>query len=348
MILSVFSFIIALIILLKGADFLVESAVKIAKYFNISEFLIGITIVSIGTSLPEITANLIASIQGNTGFIVGNVFGSNLANIGLILGLSAIIHPIIVDKKIMKLEHMFFHKDTIILFGVSMLVLFVLSDGIIDIKDSFILLMSFFAYLLYVITEKLPQKKIFQELNIIHFLEIRKLKEPKIPISEQIPKPEYKNRNKFLLKQITLFLFGLVLIAYSADIVVNSATTIATKMNIPLSIIAISIVSIGTTLPELFVSITSVRKKKTGLLIGNIIGSNIVNMLLILGLTSVISPIKIATNLIAFPVIANIIITIILILAVKNKWEITRKEGAIMLCFYIFSIITAFSLGISP
>lgn len=332
-------FIAGMILLLKGSDLFVEASIKIAKYFKVSEFIIGLTIVSIGTTLPELASSIIAAFSQNGSFIFGTVFGGNLANIGLILGLCALIGTITVKKEFVKIEQTFFHKDAIILFVTSLLVLILTADGIIDLKDSLILLTAFFANVLFIISEKFPKINILSDLNIIEFLEARKRS------VKNVDELKKKEGHKFLFKQLSYFTAGLIIIIFSANLVVQTTSNIATILLIPTSLIAITLVAFGTSLPEFFVAITSVRKKKSELMMGNIIGSCTSRLLLVLGSTAAVSPIIFSVDLLALPIIANLVMVTAMLFFIRKKWGITKLEGFILFTLYIFFLINIFIQG---
>ena len=257
--------------LIKGADYFVDGASGIAKFFKIPSILIGLTIVAFGTSAPEAAVSISAAMKGNNGIAFGNVIGSNIFNISVILGITALILPLDVNKQTMRKE-----IPLTLLAGVALLVLSadVFLKGSqsmwLDRGDGAILILFFIVFVYYIIEAGLNSKDTHENYM-----------------------PENEDETPKLGLNLIYTLGGLAAILVGGNWVVNSSIDIATSFGISQTIIGLTIVAVGTSLPELITSITAARKKNTDIAIGNIVGSNIFNIFFILGASALISPISV-------------------------------------------------------
>ncbi len=313
--------------LIFGAKWLVEGAAAIAHRKNISNLVIGLTIVAFGTSAPELVVNLISAVQGNSGFSFGNVVGSNIVNILVILGISAMIFPVAVKSSTIWIE--------IPLCLLSALVLIVLANdtvlddspqSIINRTDGLILLMFFFVFMYYSFFAM--KKK--DEASVINVKELS------------------------MGKSVFLVITGMLLLTGGGQMIVHYAEKFGMDFGIPDRIMGLTVLSLGTSLPELSTSVIAAIKKNSDISIGNIIGSNIFNTFLILGLSSTINPIPVssepssltslmsATNL---DMMVNLIATVLVFIFVftRKGRKIDRLEGAFMVLLYavyMFFVLT--------
>ncbi|MBX2962333.1 MAG: calcium/sodium antiporter [Cyclobacteriaceae bacterium] len=310
MILAVVLLLIGFVILVKGADFLVEGASSLAKKFNISNLAIGLTVVAFGTSMPEMVVNIIASLNGESDAAFGNVIGSNNFNLLLILGVSGTIFPLVVQRKTVKYE--------VPLSLVAVLLLYLLvNDGQLRNKDenvlsridAGILLLLFAAFLFYIY--RTMKSTIDQEEN-----EAVKIFPP--------------------WKSIGLFALGLVMLVGGGKLVVDKAVEIADYFGLSKKLIGLTILAAGTSLPELATSAVAAIRKNTDIAIGNVVGSNIFNICLVLGVSGSISPIPFNTA-INFDIyvlgIATVLIMIFMFTLSVRKLD--RWEAVILLVGYI-------------
>lgn len=303
-------------LLIFGADALVNGASGIAKKFNIPEILIGLTIVALGTSLPELVVTIISATSGNTDILVGNVIGSNICNLLLILGAVTILKPLKFEKSTVKFNLPLLIGLTVLvlLFGVGLFtnnkLVFVRTHGII-------LLAIAFGYFVFPIVKHLKSK---ESSNI-----------------ESTKNPE----NKTLFMCILYIIFGGLALKYGGDFVVNSSTTIATILNIPERVISLTIVALGTSLPELVTSVVAIIKQNDDLAEGNIIGSCIINFCLILGLGATICNVSLTMGYIEDLIWLLSSCIIIWLYSLCNKDNVlTRFNGFILLSIYlIYSVI---------
>ena len=282
-------------LLLYSADIFVDGASDTAKYFNIPSLLIGIVIIGFGTSMPELVVSFISGIERTPGIAIGNAYGSNIANIALILGTTALISPVIVNKSILK-------KELPILTFVTLVSLFLILDKNISRVDSIILLFLFLGFMSYLIFDGLKASK-----NIKENESLKKEKE-----------------NISILKAILFVLIGLVLLVVSSKILVWGAVKIAASLGVSELVIGLTVVAVGTSLPELASSIVSARKNEHDLTFGNIIGSNIFNTLACVGIAGSIMPFSISKDIIFRDMGVLIFLTLILFLMgynFKNKQE---------------------------
>ena len=297
-------FIIGLIILYLGGEGLVRGSSRLARAMGISPVLIGLTIVAFGTSAPELVVSIIAAFKGSNDLIMGNILGSNIANIGLILGISALIYPIRIKLTLVKVELPFMILISILLLLLSQNLIIEHFEGAI----LFILLISMIIYSCYdAFKEPKEIEKEFSELV-------------------QVDRSYYKN--------ILYIVFGVIGLSIGAKLLVDSAISIAQSLGVSQALIGITAVAIGTSLPELTTSVIAALKRESGIIIGNIIGSNIFNIG-ILGIISVLKPIEMKQHLLQFEFCIMILISIILLPIMKTGFKIAKTEGLLLLLFYL-------------
>ena len=301
-----------LIILMLSSDWLVQSSVKIAIFFKLTPLFIGLVIVAFGTSAPEAGVGIMAAIKNQKGIALGNIIGSNIANIGLILGLCSMVSPLKVDKKIFKSE--------LLMMSLSFVLLFVLCwDLCISRIDGLILVTCFIVFCLI---SYLKAKKTF-DLSEIKEFKFYKIFE--------------KTKSKILVVGILLLsLFGVVL---GADLMVRGGIKLAEIFKVSPWIIGITVFAIGTSLPELFASVTASLKNLHSISIGNILGSNIFNILFVLGIVSLIRPIPLDISVLKFELPVMCIFGLILFTVMRTGYRITRSEGLLMFLGYLSFIL---------
>lgn len=281
----------------KGADWFVEGAANIAAKFGISQLVIGLTIVAMGTSAPEAAVSIAASLKGSADITIGNIVGSNILNILVILGLSAVITPLILARSTARIEAPF-------VVAVTGLLLYQGRDGVISFADGLVLIGVFALYLAYLYKMAMSGGS---EENPLDVMSIGKC--------------------------IVYTLGGLVVIIAGSEVTVNAATAIAVYVGLSERIIGLTIVALGTSLPELFTSVTAARMGNSGIAIGNIIGSNVFNILFVVGLSSLIVDIPFAEAF-TFDTYVAIGAAVLLWLCVLPKERLARWSGALMLCCY--------------
>lgn len=302
--------VLGFVMLVKGADLFVDGASGIATKFGIPQIVIGLTIVAMGTSAPEAAVSITAAFAGNADITIGNIVGSNILNILIILGISALVYPLAIQKSTLIIDIPVVLLATVILFLLGF-------DSKISRIDGIIMLVVFAAYLFYLFT--VAKKEASQ----------KKLSET----TEHIRSEENVTKEMSLLKALIFTVIGLVLIVGGSKFVVNSATAIAKALGLSQRFIGLTIVALGTSLPELFTSVTAALKKNSDIAIGNIVGSNIFNILFIVGLSGLIIPVPFATDF-RFDTIISGVAAILLLLFCLPKKKLPRFAGAIMLICY--------------
>jgi len=305
--------ILGIVILVFGATWLVEGASSIAKSFGISALTIGLTVVAFGTSAPELSVNIISALEKNSDIALGNVLGSNIFNTFIILGLAAIIKPIGVQNSTVKVEIPFFL--------LSALVLWVLSNGtLLDSTNSNIISRSSGLVLLILFC-------VFMYYNFL--------------VGKEDPANTSPNiHTRPLWLSVLMVVGGLAFLVGGGKLIVLGAVNLATKLGVSQSIIGLTIVAAGTSLPELATSVVAAYRNKPDIAIGNVVGSNIFNILLILGLTATINPIKLyqGANIdLALNVIAAILMLIFAISGPGRKFD--RREGLLFVLIYLSFLI---------
>lgn len=288
-------------LLAKGADCFVDGSANIAKKLKIPQLVIGLTIVAMGTSAPEAAVSISAAIKGNAEITIGNVVGSNILNILIILGISAVITSLVVSKDTIVIDIPVMIVSTILLFIMGF-------DGTIYWYEGLIILVIFSSYLFFLFYNAKKNKK------------------------EEVENEEEKKEFS-LPKAIIFAVLGLAMIIIGSNVSVDSATVIAKEFGVSDHFIGLTIVALGTSLPELFTSVSAAMKKNADIAIGNIVGSNIFNILFIVGLTSVIVPVPFADIFRVDIIIALLAAVILLVCVIKTK-KLQRWAGVIMLVSY--------------
>lgn len=320
MIINILMIVIGFVLLIKGADFLVDGASGIAKKFHIPEIIIGLTIVSIGTSMPELFVSITSALNGYEDMAMGNVIGSNLCNLLLILGLSAAITPVIFKKETKFIEIPMCLGVTIIF-----TILCNIGNGISRI-DATILLTLFLAFIIYTII-------------------MAKKGEAFDGIDEENRSEEENEKTRKTIINIIYVILGIVALKFGGDFVVEHSEKIARMFNISEKIISLTIIAIGTSLPELVTSVTAAIKHNSDIAIGNIIGSNIFNILLIIGASAMIAPIQYNPT---YNLQMGILIVSTIVLCIfpytDRKDEMTRSNGITYLMLYALYMAMLFAI----
>ena len=299
---------IGFLLLIKGADYLIEGAVAIAKRFGLSELLIGLTIVAFGTSAPELAVSFQAALKGS-GIALGNVLGSNIANIALILGAAALISPLKVSNSTMYYEIPF-----IIIISAASGAMFFGRNFTLGRSDGIVLLAFFVIFMMYIFSMARQDRAISQAVQI-------KEKKDTIIFGRDIK-----------LAWIAT-IGGLVSVIIGGDLVVDAGSHIARSFGVSDMLIGVTIVAIGTSLPELVTSITAGRKGRNDLAVGNVIGSNIFNTLFILGASALASPLK-ADRPFMMDIAFNVGLSIALPLLIMKRRVLSKFSGLLLVALY--------------
>lgn len=313
MVIQILLLVVGFALLVKGADWFVDGAAGIATKFGIPQLVIGLTIVAMGTSAPEAAVSITAAFAGNAEITIGNIVGSNVLNILIILGITALVYPVAVQKSSLVIDIPVVLLATAILFALGY-------DGNISRVDGIIMLVVFAAYLFYLFWDaKRPKKLAAGEVATEQ--------------NEQTEGAEPEAKSLSLPKALLFTVLGLVLIVLGSNFVVDSATIIATALGLSQRFIGLTIVALGTSLPELFTSVTAAMKKNSDIAVGNIVGSNIFNILFIVGLSGLIIPVPFDPAF-RFDTLASGAAAILLLLFSLPKKRLSRVAGVLFLLFY--------------
>ncbi len=311
-------FILGIFLLVKGSDLFVVSASRLAKVLGVSELVIGLTVVAIGTSLPELASSLMASFYGNSGLVVGNIIGSNIANLALILGVAGFFHTLRIEKRL-------FERECYILIGVTLLFYILMMDFIISFADAILLVFLFFAYMFFMFKFRAQFHEIFKvNLYIEHLASFRKFL--------YLLKDNFK---KILVGETLVLIVSLAGLLVGAYFVVDSATNLAKAFSLSDTFIGLTLVALGTSLPELAVALVSLSKGFHNMLIGNIVGSNIFNILLVGGFASLIRPIAIDEFILAVLGPFLIAVSAVFLLFAWSDLQIKKTEGIVLFILYL-------------
>lgn len=305
--------VLGLIILVWSADIFVDGAAALARSLGMPSLLIGMVVIGFGTSAPELTVSALSALQGNPGIALGNAYGSNITNIGLILGVVALIQPIVVRSQVVR-------KELPILFLVTLLVIFQIADGELSRIDSIVQLVVLFLVMGWMIYQSINKNADVLSAEVDEELDDM----DELPMSRE--------------KSLFWLISGLVLLVVSSRMLVWGAVSIAHDLGVSDLIIGLTIVAIGTSLPELASSIVAARKGEDDLALGNVIGSNLFNTLAVVGLAGVISPMQIPAEIISrdWPLMALLTLSLFALGYSKSgSGQISRIEGAGLLFVYI-------------
>lgn len=297
-------FILGFVLLVGGANLLVEGASSLARLLGVSPLIVGLTVVAFGTSAPELAVSVQSSLQGQTDLAIGNVVGSNILNILLVLGVAAIITPISVHERVVKLE-------VPIMIAVSVLLLVLSFDGMLSRLDGALLFSGILLYILFTIKTQ-----------------------HKVEVSES----EQESSSGFvgIILQLLFIIIGLGLLVLGSQWLVNGAVVIAELFGLSKLVIGLTIISIGTSLPELATVVVASLKKQEDLVVGNVVGSNLFNILLVLGATSLVAPNGIVVSETAIGFDMPIMIAVaFLCLPILFNGKIQRWEGGLFLGLYV-------------
>lgn len=293
--------VIGFVLLMKGADWFVEGASRIADKFGIPQLVIGLTIVALGTSLPEAAVSVTSALKGSAGITIGNVVGSNIMNVLLILGLTAVIRAISVQESTVKYEIPF------VIVVTALLAVMGLADNSVSRLEGVILWGFMLLYLLYLL--KMAKGGQAQE------------------------EPAEADRKDSVLKMAAMVVVGAVMIVFGSDVTVDAATELAIIFGMDDRVIGLTIVAFGTSLPELVTSVTAALKGKADIAVGNIVGSNIFNILFVVGTSALIIPVEYKAEFLVDSVTA-VAAVVLLLACVARKKKLGRSGGMVMLAGY--------------
>ncbi|MDO5360352.1 MAG: calcium/sodium antiporter [Jeotgalicoccus sp.] len=308
--------IIGFVLLIKGAGYFVDGASAIAGKLHISPLIVGLTIVSLGTSAPEAVVSIIASLEDNGDMVIGNIVGSNIINISLMLGVTVLVSPFVIERETQTREIPYsLIAAVLLLVFMSDQFLFSADSNIVGRIDGIILLAGIVLFLYYT------------------FIKARRTRE-----ATQDSEAKKAGNDSSWFKNIALFVIGLAGIIFGGDLVVDSASSIALSLGMSQALVGLTIVAIGTSLPELTTSVAAARKGEAEMAFGNLIGSNIFNIFFVLGLSAVISPLSVGGSLFTDAWIL-IIITVVLMILALWKGKLPRTSGGILALLYVIYLV---------
>ena len=306
---DVFFLLLSIVVIVKGSDMLVDGCVNLAKFLRVPTLVIGLTVVAIATGVPEIAISITSSIKGSNGLLLGNLLGSNMFNILFILGLIALIKPLLVKREIIIKNYLFALLSCFVLFVISYDVYFGDEAYNVITRSEGILLLCFAGIFLY--------------STILGVMDENRLKIEK---------------GKFTAKDAVCILIGILMVAISAEVIVNTSINISKWFGISENLIGLTVIAVGTNLPELVTSVVAVRKGEIDMAIGNLVGTNIYNIFLILGIAATINPIAISPSSF-MDIIILAITSIIVYIFIQHKKDISKMEGILMIGLYIVYIV---------
>jgi len=323
MFLSTILFILGFIFLIKGADILIDGSSSIAKKFGVSSFFIGLTIVAFGTSAPELVVSLLASVKGNTGIALGNIFGSNISNTLLILGISAIICPLVIKKATVNKEIPF---SLLAVLAVGILVNDFMIDGDLSSGstriDGLILILFFSIFVYYTFGITKAKESVFEKA------------------AEKIGELRSGTKEHSGLVSALMIIFGLACLAIGGEWIVNGAMEFVGYFGLSEAFVGLTIVALGTSLPELAASVAAVRKGNSDIAVGNIVGSNIFNLLWVLGLSSIIGTIGYNPALnIDLLILAGITLLLLFLIYIGKRNILGKLEGVALVGLYVIYLV---------
>lgn len=306
-----------LVVLLGGGEAVVKGSVCAASRLGVSPLLIGLTVVGFGTSLPELVASLEAALIGAPGIALGNVVGSNIANILLILGISAVILPLATTRDA-------FRRDGTVLVSTSLLLLLVVLSGSLRPWIGVVFLLLLGAYTSYAYFDERRSRGAAANSGG----------------SEPV---EVAPRNMSLRVGLLLVAGGIAGVVLGATLLVSSAVAIADSLGVSETVIGLTVVAVGTSLPELAVSIMAVFRRQGDVAFGNVVGSNIFNILGIMGVTAMVAPIAVPSQIIRFDIWVMLATVVLLVVFAVTGWRVSRVEGAVLLAAYAAYLVAQFS-----
>lgn len=332
---------LGLFLLIKGSDIFVDAGTVIGKMFKMTEVLIGLTIACVGTGLPELILSINGSVNGTSNLVIGNIVGSNIFNMCIILGLVCVLHPLkLLRQTIRKDMHMS------LLSSIALFVLLLdntqnsLAKNMISLTDGIILLLLFAVFIYYTFYEITEYLRDRREKKYLEQKENANNKENRNISQESEKKQIYTTKDmQKLFKNIAIGLVGIAMVHVGAEITVDSTVKIAKFFNVSQTFISIVIIAVGTSLPELTTSYAALKKNRVNIAIGNLIGSNMFNTLCVLGISSLINPLALEGNYLLIDCAVFMLVCLVMVLFTKRKPEISKIEGFSLISIYILYIV---------
>ena len=300
---------LGLLVLIKASDYFTASAEKIGRFFGIPSFIIGTTIVAFGTSLPELFTSLVAVFRNSSEIVSANVIGSNITNILLILGI------ITITSGKIKINYNIIHIDLPFLVGSSLLLAVTIWDGLFDLFDTVLFLSALTVYIWYTMTKREKQERNHEDSE---------------------------NEKKILVKALVILIISCLFIYLGAKYTIESVIMLAEILKVKKEIIAVSVIALGTSLPEVMVSLSAARKGNAEMAVGNILGSNIFNSFAVMGISALFCPLVIPASILTFA-LPVMLVASVLFYVICHDNEVSIWEGWMLIIFYVFFIGKLFS-----
>ncbi len=313
MLVSILLLIVGLVILIVGGDFLVRGASSIALRAHISPLVVGLTIVAFGTSAPELIISLKSALQGSPDLTMGNVIGSNICNLALVLGITAMIGPVKVSADSLKI-------DWPMTMGSSVLLYILIREGLISKWEGLLFIGILVAYTVFIVRKSRKETKALRA------------------IEEDLDLPDASSST--IWKDIGFLVIGSIGLYFGSELFVGNAKDLAINLGVSERIIGITVLALGTSLPELVTAIVASLKKETDLALGNLMGSNIFNILSILGITSIVQEIQVSDEILDKDMLPMLGITLVILPMMLHRRTISRIEGGILLLIYLYYTYT--------
>jgi cation:H+ antiporter len=307
-------FVTGVVLLWQGAEFLVKGSSRLALWFGIRPLIVGLTIVAMGTSSPELAVSLLSALRETKAIALGTIIGSNIANIGLVLGVTALIHPLDIHLSTIRREMPFLILSSFALFFLSL-------DHVLSFVDGAVLFFGFIVFILYMVRESTKQRK----------------------ESLDVPGQNRNAKNPTqIIKNIVYVIIGLAGLIIGSLWIVKSAVVIAGALGVSHMVIAITMVAVGTSLPELAISSVAAFKGQADIAVGNAVGSNIFNTLLVIAVVAMITPIPVATSQLKFEFVVMLIFTCAALPFMWSQFKLNRKEAIVLLTGYLIFVVCLF------
>lgn len=337
-IIAVILLIIGIYLLVRASTSFVKRSSSLATHLGVSQFLIGFTIVAIGTSLPELIAAIVASFRNEGGIIIGNIIGANITNIGLIGGVSGIFISTMIAKTLIK-------RDGLMMIFVQGIFLILILDFEFSRIDAGLCLFLYAGYMLFLFQKKKEKEEFRSFIN--YFIKFKYLHTIALLFEKKAEEKPKKKKEEitYIIKDIVAMIISGAILFISADLIIRQVEYFGELFEISKTIIALTVISLGTTLPELGVTISAIKKGLENIAIGNIIGSNIANILFVGGIASIINPINLSTISIYYITPFMIGFSSIFIIFLSKDQKINRIEGLSLFAIYIIFIISLLFFG---
>lgn len=333
----------SLVVLVKGADVLVQYAARLARRFRVSDLVVGLVITSVGTSLPELSSSIAAALVGSSGLVIGNVVGSNIANIGLVLGVAAMVRPFATHPRMHDRDGVILVASSVIFFGLCL-------DNTIGRAEAAFLLALYLAYVIFAArSDREGVEHRFRDfLRFVFDFEyaapvVRGIRRRGLRAEPRGASNPHEAPGLF--REALVIAGSLAAVVAGARYLVVESIWIAQAVAVPENLIGLSVIAVGTSLPELFVAVAAARRGSAEMVVGNVVGSNIANGLLIIGISGMIGPLQVPELAVVYTIPIMLFFTLGLLHFVRSDWRVTRRQGLLAVTAYAAFLAAAFVQG---